>query len=278
MNFSKSRKGQSEQLSLAPILTSVVAMLVLAGILLPIHGFGSTRNLEKKLMAPDIALFTESVEAVFPTVNLVVDYGLLKGFGARVDSRQVMVYEKSIEDSARFYFSQDPNYLLGYRDFAPNTTSKLRAVKVGHAISLLGDVDKVPSLVAPYCDKAKTAQTLKVQINKNVDISQGVGTVVSGDVAVTARARLSDEVQVRVFVNQNPESAYFACRIVEEVQNEMPLAGFAIIPVNGDLLAHDDPRFAVAQTGGVAVFVDVSGPSVQVKAVRGIASGVTDFV
>jgi len=276
------RNKRGVEIQLLHAFEIAAAAMVLILFFKNLHDLGSSNAVHERTLADDVGLLLDALQAVRPDVNLVTNYGFPAKFGIAIESKKVTVFEKKPDDGQIFWFTEDPDYKFSYNTFPSKDKSQnLTFFKTGNSVGVAQNIQ--PNLVLPYC---KTAAHAKVRAKFESQAIAGLGKeaveIFSGDAKVFAAIETGTPV-VKVFVNSNPESAELACNIVQGLFKSIPnLEGFAIIPLNVELMHKDDPRLAVVSTSGLAAFVQLSLPSVdsgvQANVGQGISGGVKPFV
>ncbi len=268
---------------LSPLFTTVVALgLVGLIILRSIYGLGSANEFEKQKTADDIGLLADSLYAVRPDANFVVNYEAPIQFGITMDPKLVTVYEKEPKDGKIFWFTEDKAYPFSYGNFPPRRKDpNIRFFKEGNRLGVLPPGVMV-NLATPTCSKrAHPKLPAKMDLSTLANLGTGTVEIATGSIMINARGAQGPPL-LKLYVNNNPESAYLACSIAQSLFSAIPFEGYAIIPINPELLAPDDPRKVIVGSKDLAVFIDISLPIINAQAkgnlAQAITSGVTDFV
>lgn len=275
----RNKRGLEMQLRTA--FEMAVAAMVLIMLFKNLYGLGSSAVIQERTLADDVGLLMDALQTVRPDVNLVTDYNFPAKFGIAIESKKVTVFEKKPDDGQIFWFTEDPDYKFTYNTFPSKDQSQvLTFFKTGNSVGVAQNIQ--PNLVLPYCKTGAKKVRADFESQAIASIGKDAVEIFSGDARVFAAIETGTPV-VKVFVNSNPESAELACNIVQGLFKSIPnLEGFAIIPLNAELMHKDDPRLAVVSTSGLAAFVQLSLPSVdsgvQASVGQGISGGVKAFV
>ncbi|VVB81068.1 Uncharacterised protein [uncultured archaeon] len=280
-SLSRNRRASVPDIILSPTFTTVIALgLVGLIILSSIYKLGSSTEFEKQIFSADIALLADSLYAVRPDVNLIIEYPAPTQFGIKIEPRLVTVYQEKPEDGKSFWYNEDKAYQFKYGAFPPKRkTPKITFFKQGNT---LGVLTTNINTATPYCEIRPHQKTsARIDYPAIAGIGQQPVDVATGNVQITAQA-LQGNPTATLYVNSNPESAQLACQIAQALFEEFPMEGYAIIPLNPELLSPDDPRLKTAQNQNIAVFIELTLPAIDVQAKAGIsqavATGVKDFV
>jgi hypothetical protein len=257
-----------------------IAAIVLIMFMKNLYGVGSTVVFQEQTIVDDVGLALDALQAVRPDVNVVTSYQMPAKFGVEIASKRVTVFEKKPEDGRVFWFTEDPDFSYSYGAFpAQAKLQTLIFFKIGNSAGVLKPEQSYPKLSLPYC-KPGSFSKVRVQFESQSIASIGSQPVeiYSGGATIFAAVESGTPI-VKVFVNNNPDSAELACNIVQSLFKTLPnLEGYAIVPLNAELMSRDDPRLAVASASGLAAFVQLSLPGVDSRTQAGIAQGISGGV
>jgi len=277
MSLRSHKRGNIIDILLTPTFTTVVALgIVFVVILRTIYGIGSDIEYNKQFFAADIALQAESLYTVRQDVNLVIEYPAPKDLGINIESKLVTVYKEKPRDGRIFWFNEDKAYGFSYAKFKPDRKEgEIKFFKEGNSIGVLaGKINPA----TPYCERRVPKKT---QATIDYGVIKLLGTepvyIVTGNILVAAHVTKGEPTAV-IYINEEPESERLACEMVQNLVKNLKLEGYAILPLNPDLLHPEDPRKEVAKSKKIAAFVHLTLPVTDSQAKGQIGQAITSEV
>jgi len=271
-------------------LTSAFRVAVGIGIIAVIvfsrgYGLGVSTDWEEKFYLADAVAKVQALYAVREDINFVTAYPFPDHLGLKIKPQKVTVYTNKTKIGAKVTeksatFTEDPERPFIYGEIKPKDTS-ITFFKEGKKLGVLRTGQSLPRMVTPVCsDRKHGKKNIKIKHEEFKNIGKDVIQIAERDASIYVGAYTGDAT-VRIYVNNEQESADLACSIATELFKSIPeMKGYAIIPINLDLLHPDDKRQFMA-VSGLAAYVDISVPFIDVakQSAIGLAvqNGVNNF-
>jgi len=268
------KRASVMDLVLQPLFVTIVALgIVLLMILSSIYDIQSSTAYEKKFYSADIALLIDSLFALPKDTNLEMEYIFPADFGMTAEHNTVTILP---DEGQNFHFTDDSLYNLVTTSFQPSkSATQLLFYKAGNTVGVDNRKTFSPNLDSQYCEYAEPRK-LKAIVDYRATIGPTPTLVVTGEALLSARLNPGGETIAKIYINPLSESEQIACLLSREII-EIGI-NTAIIPVNTQLLAADDPR-NMLKGATPALFVDIYGTpdASKAKILQAIKKGVSTY-
>ncbi len=259
-------------LVLQPLFVTIVALgMVLLMILSSIHDIQSSTAYEKRFYAADAALLIDSLFALPKDANVETKY-ILPDFGLKAEHNTVTILP---DERQNFYFTGDSLYSFRAAEF-PEKTGTLLFYKTGNTVGIEKSSFN-PNFNMPYCEPVEGK--LKATVDYRATIGNIPALIIAGDALASIRLNSGGEQIVKIYVNSVKESEQIACYLSREFSDTFG-TNTAVIPVNTQLLAVDDPRIMLKGTTP-AFFIDIYGipddATSKAKIMQAVKKGVSNY-
>ncbi len=239
---------------LNPTFVTIIALgIVGLTIFNSVVEIGTSKAYDEKVYATRNALIRDALQALPKDINAQAEITIPEKLGLEIDQHSMRAY--FIQPGHTFYYTKSQDYILLDAKFDPEkNNSPLLHYKTGNTIGTISkglNPNLIPNLLIPYCPETRQ---YNVQIDKQAILNYGTTPVrlMTGEITIDAVQGTGTKPTLKIYTNTNQEAA---CHIIQNILQEFPIKGAAIIPVNKELIPSNDPRKA-------SMLIEISGVTI----------------